>query len=304
MASDWTGVFPALMTEFTQDGTLDLDGTARHVESMLNAGVDGFVMLGTLGENASLAPEEKEAVLKTAVDTVAGRVPVLSGTAEYTSAFAIEHAKRAERAGCAGLMVLPCMVYHADARENVAHFKTVAANTDLPIMVYNNPVTYGIDLKPEQFEELAECKTIVAIKESSDDVRRITDLINQVGDRFTLFCGVDDIVVESVMLGASGWVAGLVNAFPHEAVQLYRLAAAGRIDEARALYRWFMPLLHLDCHAKLVQYIKLANAMTGEGSEWTRPPRLPLMGEERARIQAIIQAGIDKRPADIPVAAQ
>ncbi len=304
MASDWTGVFPALMTEFKQDGQLDLDGTARHVESMLNAGVDGFVMLGTLGENASLAPEEKEAVLKTAVDTAAGRVPVLSGTAEYTSAFAIEHARRAERAGCAGLMVLPCMVYQADARENVAHFKTVAANTDLPIMVYNNPVTYGVDLKPEQFEELAECKTIVAIKESSDDVRRITDLINQVGDRFTLFCGVDDIVVESVMLGAHGWVAGLVNAFPQEAVQLYRLAAAGRMDEARALYRWFMPLLHLDCHTKLVQYIKLANAMTGEGSEWTRPPRLPLVGEERARIQAIIQASIDKRPSDIPAAAQ
>lgn len=271
---------------------------------MLNAGVDGFVMLGTLGENASLAPEEKEAVLKTAVDTAAGRVPVLSGTAEYTSAFAIEHARRAERAGCAGLMVLPCMVYQADARENLAHFKTVAANTDLPIMVYNNPVTYGVDLKPEQFEELAECKTIVAIKESSDDVRRITDLINQVGDHFTLFCGVDDIVVESVMLGAHGWVAGLVNAFPHEAVQLYRLAAAGRMEEARALYRWFMPLLHLDCHTKLVQYIKLANAMTGEGSEWTRPPRLPLVGEERARIQAIIQAGIDKRPSDIPAAAQ
>lgn len=296
MSTPWKGVFPALMTEFTQDGALDLPGTARHIESLLAAGVDGFIMLGTLGENLSLTPAEKSAVRRCAVETVKGRVPILSGIAEYTTDFAIERANEAKAEGCAGVMVLPPMVYKTDARETLAHFEAVADGVELPIMIYNNPVTYAIDVKPEGFVRLAKKANIVAIKESSDDVRRVTDLKNVVGDRFALFCGVDDLVLESVLLGCDGWVAGLVNAFPAESVALYRLATAGRVNEALPLYRWFMPLLHLDCHVKLVQYIKLANAMTGEGSEWTRRPRLPLEGEERARVEAVIRQAIETRP--------
>jgi 4-hydroxy-tetrahydrodipicolinate synthase len=292
----WKGVMPALMTEFKQDGSLDLPATRRHVETLLEAGVDGFIMLGTLGENLSLTPAEKSAVRRCAVEAVQGKVPVISGIAEYTSAFAIERGREAKADGCAGLMVLPCMVYKTDPEETLVHFETVADGVDLPIMIYNNPVTYATDVKPAGFARLAARKNIVAIKESSDDVRRVTDLRNEVADRFIIFCGVDDIVLESVALGCDGWVAGLVNAFPEESVALYRLAAQGKVREALALYRWFMPLLHLDCHTKLVQYIKLANAMTGLGSEWTRPPRLPLKGEERQRIQSIIQQAIDSRP--------
>ena len=293
---NWKGVMPALMTEFKKDGSLDLPATRKHVEALLKAGVDGFIMLGTLGENLSLTPAEKSAVRRCAVEAVKGKVPVISGIAEYTSAFAIERGNEAKADGCAGLMVLPCMVYKTDPEETLVHFETVADGVDLPIMIYNNPVTYATDVKPEGFARLAKKKNIVAIKESSDDVRRVTDLKNVVGDRFIIFCGVDDIALESVALGADGWVAGLVNAFPEESIALYRYAAQGKVTEALDLYRWFMPLLHLDCHMKLVQYIKLANSMTGLGSEWTRAPRLPLKGEERKRIQAIIQKAIDTRP--------
>jgi 4-hydroxy-tetrahydrodipicolinate synthase len=296
MKVNWKGVFPALMTEFKKDGSLDLAATKKHVEAMLKAGVDGFIMLGTLGENLSLTPAEKSAVRRCAVEAVKGKVPVVSGIAEYTSAFAIERGREAKMDGCTGLMVLPCMVYKTDPEETLVHFETVADRVDLPVMIYNNPVTYATDVKPAGFARLAAKKNIVAIKESSDDVRRVTDLRNEVGDRFLIFCGVDDIVLESVALGCDGWVAGLVNAFPDESVALYRLAAQGKVKEALSLYRWFMPLLHLDCHTKLVQYIKLANAMTGLGSEWTRAPRLPLVGEERKRVQAIIQKAIDSRP--------
>ncbi len=296
MSVTWQGVFPALMTEFKQDGTLDLAATAQHIESCIAAGVDGFIMLGTLGENLSLSPVEKSAVRAAAVEAAAGRVPVLSGIAEYTTDFAIDSVKQAAKDGCAGVMVLPAMVYKTDPAETLAHFEAVAEASPLPIMIYNNPVTYGVDLKPEGFAKLARQENVVAIKESSDDVRRITDLKNEVGNRYILFCGVDDLVLESVLLGVDGWVAGLVNAFPKESVELYRLAKARDLDAALPLYRWFMPLLHLDCHAKLVQYIKLANAMTGEGSEWTRRPRLPLVGEERARIEAIIARAIATRP--------
>ena len=194
------------------------------------------------------------------------------------------------------MMVLPGMVYKSDAGETMAHYRAVARATDLPVMCYNNPVSYGVDITPEMFAELADEPTLVAIKESSDDVRRLTDIVNCCGDRYVLFCGVDDLIVESVMLGAVGWVAGLVNALPEESVQLFELAAQGRMDEARALYRWFMPLLHLDCYVKLVQYIKLAQAMTGLGSETVRAPRRALEGDERARIMAIIQSALDARP--------
>ena len=297
MTIDWSGVFPALMTEFKQDESLDLEATARHIESCLGAGCEGLVMLGTLGENSSLAPEEKEAVLRCAVETAAGRIPVLSGVAEYTTELGIAHAKRAEHAGCAGLMALPCMVYEQDEREALAHFETLAAASDLPIMIYNNPVSYKVDLSPEAFLKLAKSETIVAVKESSHDSRRITDMFNVCGDRYVLFCGVDDLVLENLLFGAAGWVAGLVNAFPREAVALYRLAKEGRVEEAVALYRWFMPLLHLDVDKKLVQFIKLANQIAGEGAEWVRRPRLPLVGDERERIAAIVETAIAGRPS-------
>ncbi|MEK9722847.1 MAG: dihydrodipicolinate synthase family protein [Rhodospirillaceae bacterium] len=295
MANDWAGVMPALMTEFKEDGSLDLDATQRHVQSCIDAGVSGFIMLGTLGENPSLYPDEKEAVLTAAVEA-AGDLPVLSGVAEYTTAMAVDHVRRAERAGCAGLMVLPCMVYPADQREAMAHFRGVAAATDLPIMIYNNRVAYKVDLSPESFVELADVPNIVAVKESSHDSRRMTDMINVCGDRYRLFCGVDDLLLENVLFGAVGWVAGLANSFPRESVRLFDLARDGKVDEALEIYRWFMPLLHLDVDAKLVQMIKLSNHLTGEGAEWVRPPRLTLAGEERRQVTEIVETALASRP--------
>ena len=296
MRVDWRGVFPALMTEFEQDGALDLGSTQRHARACLDAGCSGLIMLGTLGENSSLSPDEKEAVLRAAVEAVEGRVPVIAGVAEYTTELAIAQARRTERAGCAGIMALPCMVYEQDEREAVHHFRTLAAGTGLPIMIYNNPLAYKVDLKPEGFLGLVESANIVAIKESSHDSRRMTDSWNVLGDRFLMFCGVDDLIFENVLCGAVGWVSGLVNSFPAEGVRLFELASAGRIEEARDLYRWFMPLLHLDVHKKLVQYIKLANQMTGMGAEWVRAPRLPLVGEERARVEAMVRRALERRP--------
>jgi len=296
MALTWRGVIPALMTEMKQNGDLDLEATAKHIDSCLSAGCEGFVMLGTLGENSSLALEEKKAVVAAAVKAVKGRVPVIAGVAEYTTKLAVTAANEMGIAGASGIMALPTMVYMTDARESVHHFRTLAHNVPLPIMIYNNHVAYKVDLKPEAFAELANEKNIEAVKESSHDSRRITDMINLLGDRYAIVCGVDDLLLENVLFGAVGWVSGLANSFPREAVQLFRLAKAGRVNEALELYRWFMPLLHLDVATKLVQYIKLANQMTGEGSEWVRAPRLTLEGEERARISAIIQQAIDTRP--------
>lgn len=297
MTPTWRGVIPALMTEMKQNGDLDLEATARHIDSCLSAGCEGFVMLGTLGENSSLALDEKEAVVAAAVKAVRGRVPVVAGVAEYTTKLAITAANRMGAAGAAGIMALPTMVYHTDARESVNHFRTMANAVDLPIMIYNNHVAYKVDLKPDDFAKLVEVKNIVAVKESSHDSRRITDMINRLGDRFAIVSGVDDLFLENALFGAVGWVSGLANSFPNEAVQLYRLAKANRTAEALELYRWFMPLLHLDVATKLVQYIKLANQMTGEGAEWVREPRLVLEGEERQRIAAIIQHAIDTRPS-------
>ncbi|HUT49031.1 MAG TPA: dihydrodipicolinate synthase family protein [Alphaproteobacteria bacterium] len=296
MTIDWQGVFPALMTEFKPDESLDLEATARHIEAMLAAGCSGLVMLGTLGENTSLSANEKRAVIEMAVSAVAGRVPVISGVAEYTSALACAFVRDIEALGANGAMVLPPMVYKTDPRETLMHFRGVAAASSLPVMIYNNPVSYGTDVSPAMFAELADAENIIAIKESSDDPRRLTDIVNACGQRYTLFCGVDDIIVESVAVGAVGWVAGLVNAFPAESVRLFELARAGNFAEARALYRWFMPLLHLDTDAKLVQLIKLANAMTGLGSETVRAPRLKLEGAERAEIEALIARAIETRP--------
>ncbi len=296
MNVNWQGVYPAVTTQFDGDESLDLEATAQHVDGLIAAGVDGVIMLGTVGENGSLEADEKADVVTAAIAAAAGRVPVLVGVAENTTSGAARFAARVAELGGDGLMVLPAMRYKSDRREALHHFRAVARASDLPIMVYNNPVTYGVDVTPEMFAELADEPTLVAIKESSDDVRRLTDLHNACGDRYTLFCGVDDLALEAAMLGAAGWVAGLVNAFPEETVAIWKLAAAGRYAEALPLYRWFTPLLHLDCHPKLVQYIKLTQQMAGRGSETVRAPRLVLEGEEREQISAIIQQAIDSRP--------
>ncbi len=297
MQVSWQGVFPAVTTQFRADESLDVDATLAHLEQLLAAGVHGLVMLGTLGEGASLDAGEKRALLSTTVAAVGGRVPVLAGVAETTTAAACRLAADAEARGVDGLMVLPGLLYKADPIEALAHHRSVARASGLPIMVYNNPVAYGVDVTPEMFAELAEEPTIVAIKESSEDTRRIVDLRNAVGDRYLLFCGVDDIALECLLLGAEGWLAGLVDAFPAETVRLFELARAGRLEEARVLYRWFMPLLHLDTHVKLVQYIKLAVAEVGWGTETVRAPRQPLARDERQRVLATIRAAIATRPA-------
>jgi dihydrodipicolinate synthase/N-acetylneuraminate lyase len=253
-------------------------------------------MLGTVGENCSLEYREKLAVLEAIVARVARRVPVLTGVAECSTTMACRYAADAQKLGLDGLMVLPAMVYKSDPRETIAHFRAVARSSELPIMCYNNPPSYGVDITPAMFAELADEPRFVAIKESSENVRRITDLKNLLADRYILFCGVDDLVLESVLLGAQGWVSGLVNAFPRENRLLWDLATTGHYDEALAVYRWYMPLLHFDTRIKLVQAIKLAMAECGLGSETVRPPRLPLVGEEREEVLAIIRQGITTRP--------
>src|SRR3954454_20398531 len=276
MTVTWRGVFPAATTEFRPDYALDLPATAKHIDAMIRAGSHGMIVLGTVGENCSLEYREKLDVIRAAREAITGRVPLLSGVAECTTATACRFAADAQKAGVDGLMVLPAMVYKADGREAMAHFRAVAAATDLPIMVYNNPVSYGVDLTPEMFADLADEPKFVCIKESSENVRRITDLKILCRDRYALFCGVDDLVLEAVTLGATGWVSGLVNAFPAENRLLWDLAAAGKTREALEVYRWYTPLLHLDTHVKLVQYIKLAVHECRLGSEMVRLPRLPL----------------------------
>jgi len=296
MKKTWTGVFPAMTTQMRRDQSLDLDATSRHVEVMIDSGVSGLVMLGSLGENVTLTRDEKLAVMRAAIEAADGRVPVLSGVAECSTASACEYARDMERLGADGLMLLPAMVYRADARETLAHYRTVARATGLPIICYNNPLAYTVDITPPMFEQLANLDNLVAIKESSGDVRRITDIVNRLGDRYTLFCGVDDLVLESVMLGARGWIAGMGLAFPAENQRLWELVTAGEWRRARELYRWFTPLLHLDIPVKFVQYIKLAVQEAGLGREWVRAPRLPITGAERTRILKIIHHGLATRP--------
>ncbi len=303
MSVNWRGVFPASTTEFKADQSLDLPATIAHVESMIAAGVHGMIMLGTVGENCSLSYQEKLDILKATVAHVGGRIPVLTGVAECTTALAAKFAADAAKIGVDGLMLLPAMVYKSDPRETIAHYRTVARLVDLPIMVYNNPVSYSVDITPEMFADLADESKFVAIKESSENVRRITDLKNVCGDRYLLFCGVDDLVLESAMFGAIGWVSGLVNAFPAENRLLWDLVEEGQWDEALAVYRWYTPLLHLDTHVKLVQYIKLAAQECGLGSEMVPRPRLPLVGAEREQVVALIRRSIASRPM-IPAAAK
>jgi 4-hydroxy-tetrahydrodipicolinate synthase len=296
MICQWRGVFPAVTTSFHADESLDIAGTLAHVTRLLSSGVHGLVMLGTVGENCSLDAAEKREVLREAVRHVGGRVPVLSGVAECTTRQACHFAADAERIGADGLMVLPAMVYKGDGRETMAHFRAVARSSGLPIMCYNNPPAYGVDITPEMFRELADEPTLVCIKESSENPRRITDIINATGDRYVLFAGVDDLALECLMLGAVGWVSGLVNAFPEENRQMWELIQAGRWAEALAVYRWYTPLLHLDTHGKLVQYIKMCMAVRGYGTEVTRAPRLAVVGEERDRVLGLIQGAMARRP--------
>lgn len=296
MNPSWHGVFPAIPTQFKDDLSIDIDATMRHLDQLIEAGVHGMVMLGTIGENTSLSAAEKRAVVSAAVQTAAGRVPVLTGVSEFTTANACQYAADIADIGADGLMVLPAMVYRADDREAVAHYRAVAAASPLPILCYNNPKGYGVDLTPESFKKLADVENIVAIKEASGDPRRLTDLYNQLRDRYMLFAGLDDIMLESVMLGAIGTVFGLVCAFPAETLRMWDLAVRGEWNAAREIYRWFMPLLHLDDDPKLVQYMKLVCQECGYGSERVRPPRLTLVGEERERTLATIREAMATRP--------
>ncbi|HZU29080.1 MAG TPA: dihydrodipicolinate synthase family protein [Bryobacteraceae bacterium] len=304
MHKKWAGVLPAATTEFESDGTLSLEATSRHLQIMIDAGIHGVVMLGTVGENTSLEYNEKLDVIRAALDVCRGRIPVLTGVAEYTTDLACRFARDAERVGVDGLMVLPAMVYKSDARETMMHFRAVARATALPVLCYNNPVSYGVDITPEMFAQMADEPNLAAIKESSDDVRRITDLKNLTGDRYVLFEGVDDLALEGALLGASGWISGLVNSFPREAVMLWDLATSGQVSKALGIYRWFTPLLHLDTKPKLVQYIKFASAMAGTGAEHVRAPRLILEGAEREAIADIVRRALENRPALAEVAAR
>jgi 4-hydroxy-tetrahydrodipicolinate synthase len=296
MTVTWRGVFPAVCTQFHADYSLNVPATLAHIDAMLAAGIHGLVMMGSVGENTTLEPSEKRELLKAVVAHVGKRVPVLVGVAEYTTAGACRWAAEAAKLGAGGLMVLPPMVYKSDDRETIAHFRTVARASDLPIMVYNNPPAYKVDITPPMFAEMADEPKFACIKESSDNPRRITDIINLTGDRYVVFAGVDDLFLECMLLGAVGWVSGLVNAFPRENRLIWDLAAAGKWQEALKVYRWYTPLLHLDTHVKLVQYIKLAAAECGYGSELCRPPRLPLVGAERDEVLATIRHAIATRP--------
>jgi 4-hydroxy-tetrahydrodipicolinate synthase len=296
MSLNWHGVFPALTTKFTEEDKLDLPLFEKNLRAQLDAGVDGIILGGTLGESSVLSNEEKFELLRFAVDKVAGKVPVIMNIAEGSTREAIKLANESEKCGAKGLMMLPPMRYKSDHRETVQYFKDVANSTSLPIMIYNNPVDYKIEVTLDMFAELVENKNIQAVKESTRDVSNVTRMINRFGDRFKILCGVDTIAMEELMLGAHGWVAGLVCAFPKETVAVYKLTKANKIADALEIYRWFLPLLELDIHPKLVQYIKLAEQEAGIGSEHVRKPRLTLVGEERERILKIIREGISKRP--------
>ncbi|WP_154854140.1 dihydrodipicolinate synthase family protein [Cyclobacterium xiamenense] len=295
----WKGVFPAITTKFTSDDKLDLNAFHANIKVQLKAGIDGIIIGGSLGEASTLSDREKEVLVQSTVELVSDKIPVVLTIAEQSTKKAVELAQAAQESGIKGLMVLPPMRYYADSRETLAFFKEVAAATDLSIMVYNNPIDYKILVTPDMFEELASCKNIQAVKDSSRDLTLITKMINRFGDRFKILAGVDPLALESLVLGAHGWVAGLVCAFPYETVAIYRLVKEGRIAEALEIYRWFFPLLELDIHPKLVQYIKLAEVATGLGTEYVRAPRLMLSGEERKQIWKIIEDSLAVRP-DLP----
>lgn len=296
MSIQWKGVFPALTTKFTKDFQLDFPLFEKNLKAQLAAGVDGVILGGTLGESSVLSNQEKFDLVKFTVEQVGGKVPVVMNIAEGSTAEAVKQANEAQKYGAKGLMMLPPMRYKSDHRETVAYFAAVAQSTSLPIMIYNNPVDYKIEVTLDMFDELTQYSNIQSIKESTRDVSNVTRLINRFGDRYKILCGVDTLAMEELVLGADGWVAGLVCAFPKETVAVYKLVKEERLAEALKIYRWFLPLLELDIHPKLVQYIKLAEAEEGIGSEHVRPPRLPLIGEERERVLKTIREGIKGRP--------
>ncbi len=292
--SMWSGVFPAVTTKLRQDQEIDLEWTQRSIDRLIVAGVSGVIVLPMLGENASLTMGERETVIRAAKEAVAGRVPLLSGLAEVSSAAAAASARLYEKLGAEGLMAFPSIAYKSDPQETIAWYKDLAAASGLPIMIYNNPIAYGVDVTPPILQRLYDTKSIVCIKEECGDIRRATDIYNACGDRFSVFCGVDDLILESVALGVTGWVSGMTNAWPEECVNLFNLARAGRFEEARSLYRVMTPAFHLDTHTKLVQYIKLAESLVYGAPEWVRAPRLPLEGSERESVTAVIRETIER----------
>ncbi|WP_105372421.1 dihydrodipicolinate synthase family protein [Neorhizobium huautlense] len=296
MTTGWSGVFPAVTTQFHEDFSIDIDATQGVQDALVRDGVNGLIVMGTCGENNSLDPEEKRTILKAAVEVVGGRVPVITGVSEFDTRRAVAYARDAEKLGADGLMVLPAMVYVPKPEELVAHFKAVAAATSLPIMLYNNPPAYRVNITNEVLRELEGVANIKAVKESAPDPRRFTDLINAFGDRFDIFAGLDDVALEGLLLGAKGWVSGLTSAFPQESVALVAAAARGDWEEARRIYRWFMPLLHLDAEHDLVQSIKLAEQIMGRGSERVRMPRMTLTGARRAEVTAMVEKAAATRP--------
>ena len=292
----WNGIFPALLTPFTPTDKIDYSMFEKNLEAQIDAGIDGIVLGGSLGEASTLSASEKRELLKEAAKMTNHRIPVISNIAEKCTSVAIECAKNAEADGADGLMLLPPLQYRADEKETLTYFKAVASGTSLPIMIYNNPVDYKIEVTGDMFEELASIDNIHAVKESTRDVTNVTRMKNRFGDRFKILCGVDTLALEEILLGADGWVGGLVDAFPTETVAIYHLAKAGNVEEATKIYRWFMPLLELDIHPKLVQYIKLAAAKTGLSNETVRPPRLLIEGDEKKRVLKIIETGLANRP--------
>ncbi|HMQ06794.1 MAG TPA: dihydrodipicolinate synthase family protein [Saprospiraceae bacterium] len=293
---NWKGVMPAVTTKFTAGDELDIPLFEHNILSQISSGVDGIILGGTLGEASTLTTDEKNILLHSALKKAEGRVPVVINIAEQSTRDATDSAKRAEREGANGLMLLPPMRYKASDAETVVYLSEVASSTTLPIMIYNNPVDYKIEVTLDMFEELLKMPNIGAVKESTRDVSNVTRLKNRFGDRLKILCGVDTLALESLLMGADGWVAGLVCAFPEETVAIYRLVQVGRRDEALEIYRWFLPLLELDIDPQLVQNIKMAEVATGLGSEFVRPPRLPLTGPARIRVESIIKAGLQSRP--------
>ena len=284
----WTGVLPAVTTQFYKNGELDLDTTQVLIERLIVGGVSGLVMMGMVGENTSLRPDEKRRVLSAALEASNFRVPVLSGVAEFTTAECAEYARTCEELEIDGLMLFPAIGYKCDADETVTHYRSVAESSSLPILIYNNPIGYGVDVTPDVLARLADSPTLVAIKEESYDVRRITDIHNLLGTRYAVVCGVDDLILESAVLGAVAWVSGMANVYPVESVRLLHLASVGKWDEALALYRVLTPIFHLDTTSKLVQNIKLAAQIKGHGFEWVRAPRKPLVGEAREMVERLV----------------
>ena len=295
MSIHWQGVYPAVTTQFNEDGSINFDTSKSMIDSLIKEGVHGIIVLGTVGENCSLSADEKQQLLQSAKEVVADRVPLLAGVAETTTQFAIEFCQTAEKIGIDGLMVLPGMVYRSTQREAIYHYQQIARSMSLPIMIYNNPITYGVDLSIESMKVLTKESNIVSIKEATEDTRRITELKSEFGERFVIFGGVDDIALESLMLGATGWISGLTNVFPKESVAIYELARQGRYEEAKKIWAWFLPLLRLDTIPTLVQCIKYAEFLAGRGSQVTRAPRLPLEEVQRQYVDKIFDQAMTNR---------